>query len=154
MEAQLLRGHLRGVRRNKRVVLGGVADDVKRHGESALTLGLLIYAFGTPLLSLFNTDPEVIANGLIRVSHNMPLYVLFCMQDTFVGQLRGIGYSLLPTITSLSGICLLRVVWLYTAFAASPTLDTLYLSYPVSWAVTLAALVVCYAVVVRKLPKA
>ena len=72
-----------------------------------LTLGLLIYAFGTPLLSLFNTDPDVIANGLIRVSHNMPLYVLFCMQDTFVGQLRGIGYSLLPTITSLSGICLL-----------------------------------------------
>ena len=119
-----------------------------------LTLGLLIYAFGTPLLSLFNTDSEVIANGLIRVSHNMPLYVLFCMQDTFVGQLRGIGYSLLPTITSLSGICLLRVVWLYTAFAASPTLDTLYLSYPVSWAATLAALVVCYAVVVRKLPKA
>lgn len=119
-----------------------------------LTLGLLIYAFGTPLLSLFNTDPEVIANGLIRVSHNMPLYVLFCMQDTFVGQLRGIGYSLLPTITSLSGICLLRVVWLYTAFAASPTLDTLYLSYPVSWAVTLAVLVVCYTVVVRKLPKA
>ena len=119
-----------------------------------LTLGLLIYAFGTPLLSLFNTDPDVIANGLIRVSHNMPLYVLFCMQDTFVGQLRGIGYSLLPTITSLSGICLLRVVWLYTAFAASPTLDTLYLSYPVSWAATLFALIVCYAVVVRKMPKA
>ena len=118
-----------------------------------LSLGLLIYAFGTPLLSLFNTDPEVIASGLVRVSHNMPLYVLFCMQDTFVGQLRGIGYSLMPTVTSLSGICLLRVVWLYTAFAASPTLDTLYLSYPVSWAVTLAALVTCYAVVVRKLPK-
>ena len=110
-----------------------------------LTLGLLIYTFGTPLLALFNTDPAVIANGLIRVRHNMPLYVLFCMQDTFVGQLRGVGYSLLPTITSLSGICLLRVVWLYTAFAASPTLDTLYLSYPVSWAATLFALIVCYA---------
>lgn len=119
-----------------------------------LTLGLLIYTFGTPLLALFNTDPAVIASGLVRVRHNMPLYVLFCMQDTFVGQLRGVGYSLLPTITSLSGICLLRVVWLYTAFSASPTLDTLYLSYPVSWAATLFALVVCYAVVVRKMPKA
>ena len=43
-ETQLLRGHLRGVRRNKRIVLGGVANDVKRHGESALTLGLLILA--------------------------------------------------------------------------------------------------------------
>ena len=118
-----------------------------------LTLGLLIYTFGTPLLALFNTDPAVIASGLVRVRHNMPLYVLFCMQDTFVGQLRGVGYSLLPTITSLSGICLLRVVWLYTAFAASPTLDTLYLSYPVSWAATLFALVVCYAVVVRKMPR-
>ena len=119
-----------------------------------LTLGLLIYTFGTPLLALFNTDPAVIASGLVRVRHNMPLYVLFCMQDTFVGQLRGVGYSLLPTITSLSGICLLRVVWLYTAFAASPTLDTLYLSYPVSWAATLFALIVCYAVVVRKMPRA
>ena len=118
-----------------------------------LTLGLLIYTFGTPLLALFNTDPAVIVSGLVRVRHNMPLYVLFCMQDTFVGQLRGVGYSLLPTITSLSGICLLRVVWLYTAFAASPTLDTLYLSYPVSWAATLFALVVCYAVVVRKMPR-
>lgn len=118
-----------------------------------LGMGLMIYAFGTPLLSLFNTDPDVIACGLIRVAHNMPLYVLFCLQDTFVGQLRGIGYSLMPTITSLSGICLLRIVWLYTVFAASPTLDTLYLSYPVSWAITLAALIVCYAVVIRKLPK-
>ena len=118
-----------------------------------LGMGLMIYTFGTPLLSLFNTDSDVIACGLIRVAHNMPLYVLFCLQDTFVGQLRGIGYSLMPTITSLSGICLLRIVWLYTIFAASPTLDTLYLSYPFSWAVTLAALIVCYAVVIRKLPK-
>ena len=116
-------------------------------------MGLLIDTFGTPLLALFNTDPDVIACGLIRVSHNMPPYFLFCLQDTFVGLLRGIGYSLLPTVTSLSGICLLRIVWLYTAFAASPTLDTLYLSYPVSWAATLAALIACYAVVIRKLPK-
>lgn len=118
-----------------------------------LCMGLLIDTFGTPLLALFNTDPDVISCGLIRVSHNMPPYFLFCLQDTFVGLLRGIGYSLLPTVTSLSGICLLRIVWLYTAFAASPTLDTLYLSYPVSWAATLAALIACYAVVIRKLPK-
>lgn len=43
-ECQLLRGHLRGVRRDEGVVLGGVANDVKRHGESALTLSLLILA--------------------------------------------------------------------------------------------------------------
>ena len=90
-----------------------------------LTLGLLIYTFGTPLLALFNTDPAVIASGLVRVRHNMPLYVLFCMQDTFVGQLRGVGYSLLPTITSLSGICLLRV-WVLAVYGLRRLPDPRY----------------------------
>ncbi|MFR3406074.1 MAG: MATE family efflux transporter [Christensenellales bacterium] len=119
-----------------------------------LTLGLLIYAFGTPLLSLFNTDPDVIANGLIRVSHNMPLYVLFCMQDTFVGQLRGIGYSLLPTITSLSGICRCASSGSIPPSPPPPPSIRSISRIPFPWAVTLAALVVCYAVVVRKPPKA
>ena len=77
-------------------------------------------------------------------------YTLSSMQTDL---LRGIGYSLLPTITSLSGICLLRIVWLYTAFAASPTLDTLYLSYPVSWALTFAVLVTIFTVLWKKVQK-
>ena len=44
--------------------------------------------------------------------------------------LRGMGESMLPMVVSMIGSCLLRVVWIYTIFAADRTLPVLYLSYP------------------------
>lgn len=64
--------------------------------------------------------------------------------DTMVGQLRGIGYSILPMIVSLTGACLLRIVWIFTIFAANPALNTLYISYPISWFATFATHLLCY----------
>jgi len=55
---------------------------------------------------------------------------------------------------SLTGACLLRIVWLMTVFAADPTLPVLYLSYPVSWFVTFAAHMLCYQLVARRRLKA
>ena len=58
-----------------------------------------------------------------------------------VGFLRGIGYSIIPMIVSLIGVCALRVIWIYTIFAQEKTLDSLYISYPISWTVTVITLV-------------
>lgn len=87
-ESQLLRSHLRGVRRNKRVVLGGVADDVKRHGESALTLGLLILSSCNKVLypvgqgaGMFS-DTEQLAVQLLRDGPEVRLLVT----DTIEGK--------------------------------------------------------------------
>lgn len=107
-------------------------------------MGMLFYAFGPTLLSLYNTDPEVIRFGMIRMSHILPLYFLCGMMDVMVGQLRGTGFSIMPTIVSLTGACLLRVVWICTIFAANPTLEILYTSYPISWFATFAAHLLCY----------
>ena len=60
------------------------------------------------------------------------------MMETACGSLRGLGRSLNPTVTTLIGACGLRVVWLYTVFAAVGTIESLYWSYPVSWLLTLA----------------
>ncbi len=117
---------------------------------SGLGLGLLVYAFGAPLMSLYNSDPDVIAYGLIRMSVILPTYFLCGMMDVMVGQLRGIGYSILPMIVSLTGACGLRIVWILTVFAASPTLNTLYLSYPISWGTTFAIHLLCYLVAARR----
>ena len=65
--------------------------------------------------------------------------------------LRGIGQSFTSMIISLTGTCALRVVWIYTIFALNPTMETLYLSYPVSWIVTLGMDVICYVIFKRKL---
>ena len=115
-----------------------------------LGLGLLAYAFGAPLMSLYNHDPEVIAYGLIRMSIILPTYFLCGMMDVMVGQLRGIGYSIMPMIVSLAGACGLRILWIWTVFAASPTQQTLYLSYPISWGVTFAIHLACYLLVAQK----
>ena len=109
-----------------------------------LGLGLLVRAFGPQLMGLYNSDPEVIAKGLIRMGIILPTYFLCGMMDVMVGQLRGIGYSIMPMIVSLAGACGLRIVWILTVFAAHPTLETLYLSYPISWGVTFGIHLLCY----------
>ena len=116
-------------------------------------MGMIFLALGNQLLGLYNTDPEVIRFGLIRMSIICPTYFLCGMMDTMVGQMRGMGYSIVPMIVSLTGACLLRIVWIYTIFAANPTLDVLYISYPVSWLVTFLIHMGCYIVVARKMPK-
>ena len=118
-----------------------------------LGLGLIFLTLGTQLLSIYNTDPDVIRFGLMRMAVICPTYYLCGMMDTMVGQMRGMGYSIIPMIVSLTGACLLRIVWIYTIFAANPTLNTLYISYPISWAATFAIHMLCYLIVARKMPK-
>ena len=73
--------------------------------------------------------------------------------DVCCGSMRGMGYSILPTIVSLTGACGLRILWIVTIFAWDPTLFVLYLSYPVSWIITTVAHLVCYFYARRKLNK-
>ena len=63
---------------------------------------------------------------------------------------RAVGYSIMPMIVSLTGACLLRIVWILTVFAQNHTLTVLYLSYPVSWGVTFAIHMLCYLLFGRK----
>ena len=111
-----------------------------------LGMGMLFLGIGPTLLSFYNTAPEVIRFGMIRMAIIMPTYFFCGLMDVMVGQLRGIGYSIMPMIVSLTGACLLRVVWIYTIFAANPTLETLYNSYPISWFATFATHLVCYLI--------
>ena len=116
-------------------------------------LGFAAMAVAEPLLGIYSSDPEVISYGMLRLSVICTTYFICGWMDTMVGSMRGIGYSILPTIVSLTGACGLRVIWIFTIFAWRPTLTVLYLSYPVSWLVTATAHVTCYLLVRRKLPK-
>jgi len=119
-----------------------------------ILMAVILVGFGEPLLSLYNGDPAVIEFGMLRIRWFMPLYFLCGMMEVVSGQLRGLGYSLMPTIVTSLGVCGLRVLWLETVFVAWPTLEMVYLSYPVSWAITVVAHLVCYLLIAcRKLPK-
>ena len=115
-----------------------------------LVLGLLSCVFGTQLLSLFSADPAVIAAGMERQIIVCAPYFLCGMMDVMTGALRGIGYSLLPMIVSILGACAFRLFWVFTIFAAYPTLPCLMLSYPVSWLLTFSVLLVIFLVLWKK----
>jgi len=118
-----------------------------------MLLGFAAMLGGRNLLEIYSSDPEVISYGMLRMSIICTTYFICGWMDTMVGSMRGMGYSIVPMIVSLTGACGLRVVWVFTIFAHYHSLFVLYISYPISWLITAAAHVVCYYQVYKKLPK-
>ncbi len=115
-----------------------------------LVMGVGVYLLGHQLLGIYSSDPEVISSGMIRLACICAPYFLCGMMDVAVGSLRGMGYSVMPMIVSLIGACGLRVVWIFTVFRMHQTLTTLYLSYPITWAITATTHLICFSVLYRK----
>ena len=115
-----------------------------------VAMGLVFLLLGPQLIGLYNSEPQVIEYGMIRMRIILPTYFFCGLMDVMVGQLRGVGYSVMPMVVSLTGACLLRIVWIMTIFSWDRTLTILYLSYPVSWATTFAIHFACYWLIARK----
>ena len=111
------------------------------------------YFFAGVLLRIYSPDLEVIRFGILRMGYICVTYFLCGMMDVIVGALRGMGYAIMPMLVSLTGACLFRVVWIYTVFQSYRTLECLYISYPISWALTFLVHLVCFLIVYRKLLK-
>lgn len=113
-------------------------------------LSAIIVLLGNTLLGIYSSEPEVIQFGIGRISVVCVTYFLCGMMDVACGSIRGMGYSVIPTLVSLGGACGLRILWIYTIFAANRTLFTLYLSYPITWGITFLCHLVCFIVFFRK----
>ena len=118
-----------------------------------IVTGGLFTLFAAPLISIFNTDPEVIRQGTLRLGIICGTYFLCGIMEVTVGQLRGLGYSVLPMISTLTGVCGFRILWVYTVFPAYPTLSVLMWSYPVSWIITGAFQMIIYLVIQKRFPR-
>ena len=118
-----------------------------------LAIGYAGYHFGPQLLSLYITDSqEAVAYGLMRLSIVCIPYFICGMMDVTTGALRGLGASLTPMLISVLGVCGLRIGWVYMIFQIpqyhSP--QSLYYSYPISWAITFVIQFIAFLIVYRK----
>ena len=122
---------------------------------TGLALGWTAYFFGSPLLSIYSKSAEVVTAGMLRLGIIVTTYVLCGCMDVMVGMMRGIGYSIMPMIVSLIGACGLRILWIATVFNIPEyhKITTVYISYPITWAVTFVAHIVCWIIVWNKLKK-
>lgn len=107
------------------------------------------------LLSLLSKSPDAIAYGARRLRIIGTTYFTCGIMDAICGSIRGMGYSVVPTIVSMIGACGLRLLWIFTVFQIPQyhELEILYISYPISWVITFLAHLTCFIVFRRKFPK-
>ena len=102
---------------------------------SAVAIGLILFT-GKFLLSIFNSDPQVIEIGYTRLVIIFSAYTFSMLYEVMSGYLRGFGISLVPALLTTVGVCGIRIFWIYTIFQHSRTFATIMLVYPVSLATT------------------
>lgn len=120
---------------------------------AGLVFGNLAFLFGRRLLSIYITDsPKAIEYGLIRIMYICSPYFLCGIMDVITGAIRGMGSSLTPMIITVLGVCGMRVLWIYTVFQIPKyhTLESLYVSYPISWAASFLVQLGAFLVLYRK----
>ena len=113
----------------------------------SLTLGCCAWFFGPQLLRIYTESSAVISCGVEILSFTTVTYFLCGIMDLIPGALRGMGRSTVPMILSIIGTVGTRIVWIFWIFPYHRSLDILFLSYPVSWILTILMQVICFFIV-------
>lgn len=113
----------------------------------SLTMGCCAWFFGPQLLQIYTESSAVISCGVEILSFTTVTYFLCGIMDLIPGALRGMGRSAVPMILSIIGTVGTRIVWIFWIFPYHRSLDILFLSYPVSWILTILMQVICFFIV-------
>lgn len=115
----------------------------------------IMLVFGRQLLGLYTGSADVIDAGMVRLFIVPTSYFIGGMMDVMVGSLRGLGYSVVPMMVSLVGVCGIRILWIWTVFPmeAFHNPQMVYITYPVTWIVTTTAHLISYIIIRRRLAK-
>ena len=122
---------------------------------TAVLYALAFILFDYQLIDLYVEGADVIKAGVERLNIIAWSYLICGFMDVTVGVIRGLGYSLMPTIVSLLGVCGIRILWVSTIFNMEQFhfVETIYYSYPISWAITFLAHFMCYLYIKHSIRK-
>ena len=123
---------------------------------TGIILGTLAYTFSRPLLSLYITDSEAaIKIGIARIACIGLPYFLCGIMDVIAGVLKGLGATLYSALISILGVCAFRLFWIFVIFRieAFHNLESLFISYPISWALTSITYFLVYILILKKIKK-
>ena len=110
----------------------------------------VLYALAAPLYRLFTTDAKVVQIGVDMMHFLLSSYFLYVAIGILSGALRGAGRVLVPMLLTCGGVCFFRIVWMFGVFPGYPGINTIMLSYPVSWGITAVLFIIYY---IRRFPK-
>lgn len=104
----------------------------------------VILCFRSQILGIYTDDPEVIAVGSVIMLSIMPFNIVFMPIEVFAGTMRGVGYSVVPTVITGCCVCLFRILWLATVVRRWHTLSMLTACYPISWIIAAGVFLTVY----------
>ena len=117
---------------------------------ASILVSALFLLFGSYIFRMFTQDPEVIKVGMKIIQVIAPSYVLFIFIEILSSALRGIGDVLIPMIMTCGGVCLLRIFWIFAVVPHIPGIQSILMSYPISWALTAVLFIIYYFVKQKK----
>lgn len=113
-------------------------------------LSVIFTAGGRLFIRIYTSDPAAIEYALVRMKCVLLTATLACLYEIPGGALRGLGHSFTPALLTVIGSCVLRLIWIYTVFAARPEFWLLMIIYPITWIATGIAMIIAYFVMSRK----
>lgn len=136
----------------------GLIDRCKRIFRLSMTMSVVSCATLNILMawqhdlcaSVFTSEPEVIGYASIRLQYVLMFQWIACSYEIAGASLRGLGYSMTPTMFTIFGTCLFRLLWIYTVCPVYNSFEVLMYVYPISWVITGIAVVAAYYVIRRK----
>lgn len=119
-----------------------------------LMTGIMVTVFISQrgfFIHFFTTDPAAVSYAMQRMMRVEILEFFPVTYEVTASLLRGMGRSLLPSVLTVIGTCLLRIVWVYAVFPLHPTFSLLLDIYMLSWFVTAALMISAYLIVRKRL---
>ena len=98
-----------------------------------LPLSLLLTACSPLLLRLFSSSPGILANAREAVLFNLPVYVVYAMNQVWLGAIKGFGRTVWPMLCTLLCYAVFRVLWCTLLIPVFNTMRVVYLSYDASF---------------------
>ena len=122
-------------------------------GVITAILVTLLMLFSPFFVSFYTSDPAVIAAGSLRNYIVCGPYLLVVLLFVYSYSLRAMGYSLLPMLICVGGVCGVRLLFVFTVLPKFHYLQTLFASFPISWIVSFVAVFIAYQIIYRRLLK-
>lgn len=117
----------------------------------SILMTLFLIILRTPLFRIFSTDENVIRIGADMLNLIAPCYVVFVFIEIFSGALRGMGDVMIPMFLTMSGVCLLRILWIIFIVPVHPMVTVMIMNYPVTWILTAILFFIYYCYRIRHL---
>ncbi len=113
-------------------------------------LNVIIYFARAEMSGIFTNSPTVIGYASTRIGIVLLFQFIASSYEVSGACLRGLGYSMTPTVITIFGTCLFRLLWIYAINPASDYVGLLWV-YPVSWVITGSVVLAAYFIISRRL---